>query len=265
MVACTRVQSRVIQATHPSNRAQYSVLADFFGELTFVIPRTYQPVNRFKNKIWNFFLDFCANADINSYMETKLLFDGRLTSDGAYQLLKPHYPSILDCITIPWNTWEDLQAVAPDACLPLLPRTRAGIIHDHMEQQAMRRFAGSEPDVMLYSNAGFLIVDFSGKIKMRFKKLSSDLHPCNVKTNQQRAYDDQTLFAPPATLVTAGYRVDSAGMFRDAQIVCWSGSELRWFLPLRELGGLQVIQAVPSREPREPIVSAKKIAAKKAN
>ena len=125
---------------------------------------------------WNFFLALCAHVQYSiSIMENKLLFtDGRLTVDGANQLLKPYYPLIMQCIVGGWNAWEELQQLAPKACSPLLPRTRAGVIHDNIEEKARRTFGDRKPDIMLYSNRGFLIIDFHGKIMMRFKKLSSD-------------------------------------------------------------------------------------------
>ncbi len=98
---------------------------------------------------------------------------------------------------------------------------------------------------------------------MRFKKLSEDLRPCNVKTNQQRAYDDQTLYAPPATLVTTGYRLDAVGIFRDAHVVCWAGPELLWSLRLPDLPEMQQpIETAPDILPPQPLV-AKKV--RKAN
>ena len=198
--------------------------------------------------------------DIKNY-ETKLLFeDGRLTGDGALQLLKPYFPKITGCINTGLDAFRSLDQTNPELCLCLVPRTRACIIHDHMEDYARKIFCGMEPDVMLGSEVGFLIVDFKGKIKMRFKKLSCDLRPYNVKTNQQQAYDDQTLFAPPATLVTAGYRLDSTGVFRDAQIVCWARSELRWSLPLPCVQEEPLVFEDVSHEegPPVPIIVAKK-------
>ena len=194
--------------------------------------------------------------------ETNFLFDdGRLTGYGSLQLLNPYYPKISGCINAGTNALETLEQANPEECLCLVPRTRACLIHDHMEEYARRVFSGMEPDVMLNSEVGFLIVDFQGKIKMRFKKLSGDLRPYNVKTNQQQAYDDQTLFATPATLVTAGYRLDSTGVFRDAHIVCWAGSELRWSLRLPDISeGPSAVEAVSPKEgPPEPSVVTKKV------
>jgi len=191
--------------------------------------------------------------------ETALFFnDGRVTGSGAYELLKLYYPSIAGSINSSVFAWAALVANSPNLCLPLGSRTRACFIHDHMEKSAADAFRGLEPDVMLSSEAGFLIVDFHGKIKMRFKKLSNDLHPCSLKTDQQRAYDDQTLYAPPVTLVTSGYRLDALGVFRDSHIVCWAGSELLWSLCLPDVPEMQQgIEVTPDSSPPQPVVAKK--------
>ncbi len=196
---------------------------------------------------------------MKSINETPLFFNnGRVTGRGAHELLQPYYPEIVGSIKSGISAWKALVANNTDLCLPLASRTRACFIHDHMEKYARDAFQGLEPDVILSSEAGFLIVDFHGRIKMRFKKLSADLHPCNVKTDQQRAYDDQTLYAPPATLVTSGYRLDALGIFRDTHIVCWDGSELLWSLPLTDLPEMQQgIEFTPDSSPPQPVVAKK--------
>ncbi|MCK4825310.1 hypothetical protein KA005_56710, partial [bacterium] len=132
-----------------------------------------------------------------------------------------------------------------------------------MVHHARKVFSGMDPDIMLISDKGFQIVDFYGIIKMRFKKLSNELRPYNVKTGQQVAYDDQTLYAAPATLVTAGYRLDSTGCFRDAHIVCWAGPDLLWNLRLPGPDDMQqTIELAPKITP-PTIIAKKKIQAEK--
>jgi hypothetical protein len=123
--------------------------------------------------------------------ETPLFFDdGRPTSNGAHEIFRPYYPKIVSSVNAGLRAWKMIAANSPELCLPLVSRTQACIIHDHMEKHARDVFGGLEPDIIISSEAGFLIVDFCGKIKMRFKKLSDDLHPYNVKTNQQRSACD---------------------------------------------------------------------------
>lgn len=192
--------------------------------------------------------------------ETGLLFkDALLPSEQAYKLLQPHYPKVVGCIAAGIDGWRAFQESAPEECVPLTTCTIAGIVHNHMVYHARKVFSGTEPDIMLFSDAGFPIVDFYGKIKMRFKKLSNELHPYNVKTYQQKAYGDQNLFDAPATLVTAGYRLDSTGRFRDAHIVCWAGPKLRWNLPLPDLTEMQQPTEPATEIPLPGVVTKKKL------
>lgn len=203
---------------------------------------------------------------MNTYdsKETGLLFkDALLTSEQADKLLQPYYPKVVGCIAAGIDGWRAFQKSAPKECVPLTSCTIAGIIHNHMVYHARKVFSELEPDIMLFSDAGFPIVDFYGKIKMRFKKLSNELHPYNVKTYQQQAYDYQTLFDAPATLVTAGYRLDSTGRFRDAHIVCWAGPELRWHLPLPDLTEMQQPTETATEIPPPGVVIKKKLKAHK--
>ncbi|TKJ36683.1 MAG: hypothetical protein CEE38_10270 [Planctomycetes bacterium B3_Pla] len=212
-----------------------------------------------------FFLFFLRQREVNyrimeKIRETRLLFKHALLSgEQAHQLLQTHYQKANACIAVGLGAWQGFQKCAKEKCVALTSCTIAGIIHNHMVYHARKVFSGMEPDVMLTADAGFLVVDFYGKIKLRFKKLSNELRPYNVKTHQQRACDDQTLFAGPATLVTAGYRLNSVGSFRDAHIVCWAGSELRWSLRLPGLDEMQQpIESAPDSSV-PPVVVAKKV------
>ena len=195
------------------------------------------------------------------YQETGLLFkDALLTSEQAQKLLKPHYPKVVACIAAGIYACRAIQESAPDKGVPLTSCTIATIVNNYMVHHARTVFSGMEPEIMLISNKGFQIVDFYGIIKMRLKKLSNSLHPYNFKTYQQQAYDDQTLFDTPATLVTAGYRLDSVGCFRDAHIVCWAGPELRWNIPLPNPTDMQKpIELAPEIAPPVAIITKKKI------
>jgi len=195
------------------------------------------------------------------FQETGLLFKhALLTSEQAQKLLQPHYPKVVACIAAGINGWRAIQKSDPEKCVPLTSCTTACIVNNYMVHHARKVFSGMEPDIMLISDKGFQIVDFYGSIKMRFKKLSNELHPYSFKTYQQQAYDDQALFDAPATLVTAGYRLDLAGCFRDAHIVCWSGPELRWNLRLpNPTDTQQPIELVPEIAPPMATITRKKI------
>jgi len=162
----------------------------------------------------------------------RLFDDGVMTGDDVKAVMQPYLVLARQCITASFEALERLRSQSFPECAPLTGRTIAGILHDHMVSEARKAFGGLEPDVMLNDDTGFLVVDFYGRVKMRFKRLSPHLHPYNVVTEQQEAYEHQTLFGPAATLVTAGYRLSEMGTFRDAHIVCWGASGRLWSFPL---------------------------------
>jgi hypothetical protein len=122
------------------------------------------------------------------------------------------------------------------------------MIHDHIESAAKRIFGIRSKEIAVYTEKGFLVVDFRNRVFLRFKKLQHNLMPCNIETEQQRAFDEQTLFGGPVTHVTAGYRLNDSGIYRDAHIVCWSCGELLWSLRLPdiEIGERSDITVAPS-------------------
>jgi len=129
---------------------------------------------------------------------------GPMPAEQVKALLQPYSGQIRQCITSGYEALERLRSRAPEECAPIPKRTLAGIIHAHMVYEARKAFSGMAPDVLLNESRGFLIVDFFGRVKLRFKRLSPRLHPSNIPTGQQRAVEDQTLFGPAVTLVTAG-------------------------------------------------------------
>lgn len=195
------------------------------------------------------------NSNTNHMFEPDLI-----SAEAAHEILQPYYPKIVGCIHSAFAAANELRKAAPDICAPLESRTWATIINDLMVDNAKRAFAGLTPDIVLSLEAGFLIIDFHGRIKMRLKKLRDNLHPCNIKTGTQQAYEDQTLYDGPATLVTAGYRLDAAGLFRYAHIVCWSGPELRWSLRLPGPDEMQQpTKLISDVQPPAPTLVVKKL------
>jgi hypothetical protein len=181
-------------------------------------------------------------------LRERLFKDGVLTIDEAYEILSPHYSDIMGCINEGLNSVGELRLKEPEFYIPLTPRSRASMIHDHIESAAKRIFGIRSKEIAVYTEKGFLVVDFRNRVFLRFKKLQHNLMPCNIETEQQRAFDEQTLFGGPVTHVTAGYRLNDSGIYRDAHIVCWSCGELLWSLRLPdiEIGERSDITVAPS-------------------
>ncbi|MCK5473111.1 MAG: hypothetical protein KAI59_03700, partial [Planctomycetes bacterium] len=144
----------------------------------------------------------------------------------------------------------------------LKPRTIANMVHDNIELMAKEIFKGKGQDIAVYTKKGFLIINFYGRIFLRFKKLQNCLMPCNIQTEQQRAFDEQTLFEGHITHLSAGYRLNDIGEYKDAHIVCVAYRKLQWNLKLPE-----VKEAITRNSDLvtsdQPIVVVRKSASKK--
>jgi hypothetical protein len=167
------------------------------------------------------------------------------------------------CIHKGLSVAEELRQQKPEHCHVLTSRSWASIVHDHMEFEARIVFGAAGPGVAVYTETGFLIVDFYERYFLRFKKLRHNLSPCNIETDQQRAFDSQNLFRGPVTLVTAGYRLNDLGLYEDAHIVCWAWGERQWSLRLPDgkQGERSTITVSPNTD-QPPIVIARKSMAK---
>ncbi len=200
-------------------------------------------------------------------MDSERLFkDGVLIGEEAHKILSPDYNNILACIRKAIILVEELRQREPDFCSALTARSWATIVHDHMESEAKKIFGSSlASKTAIYVEKGFLVVDFDEKIFLRFKKLDSNLSPCNIKTKQQRAFDSHTLFRDSATLVTAGYRLNALGLYKDSHIVCWDNETLLWSIriPDEEQGSLSKI-TVPLEPIQSTVVIKRKAVAKEA-
>lgn len=175
------------------------------------------------------------NKEQAMHSQKRFFKDGVLTDEEAHEILSPHYGDIMRCIHKGISAAEKLRQREPEYCYVLTPRSWASNVHDHMEFEAGRIFGGKGSEVAVYTDKGFVVLDFDERIFLRFKKLRPNLSPCNIETDQQRAFDSQTLFRGPVTLVTAGYRLDDGGIYKDAHIVCWACGERLWSLKLPEI------------------------------
>lgn len=197
-------------------------------------------------------------------LSERLFKDGVLTIDEAHKILSPNYRDIMECIYEGLNRIEELRQREPEFCIPLTSRSRASMIHDYIESAAQKVFVIKGKEIAVRTEKGFLIVDFYRRVFLRFKKLQRNLMPCNIETEQQKAFDEQTLFEGPVTHVTAGYRLDDLGVYRDAHIVCWAYGELLWSLRLPDIGKGERSEIIVTPNADQPSVVVRKSVAIKA-
>ncbi len=185
-------------------------------------------------------------------LSERLFKDGVLTIDEAHKMLSPYYNDIMLCIHEGLRRTQGLKQRESEYCAPLTSRSLANMVHDQIEFVAKRVFARKDKEIAVFTENGFLVVDFYGRIFLRFKKLKRNLMPCNIETEQQRAFDEQMLFDGPATHLSAGYRLNDLGEYKDAHIVCVSHHTVQWSLPLPEIKKVtrkEIVVPVPSDKP----------------
>ncbi len=112
--------------------------------------------------------------------QSRFFKDWILTGEEAREILSPHYEDIMRCILKGINASEELRQREPSYCNPLTSRSWASNVHDHMEFEARKVFGTKEPGISVYTETGFIVVDFDERIFLRFKKLRRNLSPCNI-------------------------------------------------------------------------------------
>ncbi|HYT43547.1 MAG TPA: hypothetical protein VEP90_14510, partial [Methylomirabilota bacterium] len=145
-----------------------------------------------------------------------------ISEEATREILKPHLSTLTNCITTPWQQWERFGEIAPDLRFPLIARTRACFIYDHICHEIKHQFEGIS-GVSVDDRRGFLLLNIENLLLMRFKKLNKSFQASNIATYQQENYSLQ-LELPgipdSAARITAGYLLDKiqAGM-KDIRIV----------------------------------------------
>ena len=196
-------------------------------------------------------------------LSERLFKDGVLTIDEAHKILLPYYSDIMLCIHEGLRRTQGLKQRESEYCAPLTSRSLANMVHDQIEFVAKRIFSRKDEDIAVYTEKGFLVVDFHGRIFLRFKKLQRNLMPCNIETEQQRAFDEQTLFEGPVTHLSAGYRLNDLGEYKDAHVVCVSYHKVQWSLPLPEIKKAKQKEISVPVTLDQPIVVVRKSAMRK--
>ena len=110
-------------------------------------------------------------------------------------------------------------------------RTKAGIIHDHIEKY-IRSTLDSKEGCTLVSISGVFGIILKNELFIRFKKMDNSYSPANFKTQQNTKYMQQGQipgFPEKPTLLFAGYIPDKTWMsIKGVYVACWVGKTLEW-------------------------------------
>lgn len=180
-----------------------------------------------------------------------------LSAEEARRVLGRHLDTLRICIE---TAWKRYMALPPEARVDMTPRSRASNVYDFMVGEAKRRFF-DDPGVLLQESRGFLLMNFSDKILLRFKKFNKSLLPQNIPTYQtslfmNRGQQGILIECPTATKLIAGYQLDK--LQSDIQmmaVVCPDGNACDFYFRLENSSTAEVVlirdyQDVERLEPR---------------
>jgi hypothetical protein len=165
-----------------------------------------------------------------------------LAQAEAGSLLQKHSLPLTQVIAAGWTRWRKLVTDDAELGAILSNRTRASIVYDCIRHEALRAFVGIET-VTVTEDRGFLLLTFSERIILRFKKFrGTTLRTSSAPTRQAQEYANQVLPGMEAlTHLVAGYLPDEVGIdLKKAAITCPKGSGNEWIIELdmsRVLGG----------------------------
>ncbi len=111
------------------------------------------------------------------------------------------------------------------------PRTKAGIIHDHIEKFIRTTFEGKE-GIVVDDFKGVFGINIQDELFIRFKKMDKEYSVRNFDTNQHTKYMKQSQiegFPEKPTFLFAGYIPDRTwSSIKGIYVACWIGNVLEW-------------------------------------
>jgi hypothetical protein len=111
------------------------------------------------------------------------------------------------------------------------PRTKAGIIHDHIEKYVRSTFNGKE-GIVVDDFKGVFGINLQEELFIRFKKMDKEYSVRSYNTQQHSKYMKQGQidgFPEKPTFLFAGYIPDKSwSNIKGVYIACWIGNVLEW-------------------------------------
>ena len=200
-----------------------------------------------------------------------------LTPVDAKELLSDLHRPFASAHLDAWGRWDKLREIclkaeAPELLLPLTATTRANYVNNHCVDLIRTGVTTSESVSIVEINGLTAVLAHGGgqAAFVRFKLLSRDFAPSNVRTNVQKALSRQEwpenlfhalgiAFIP--TVLTCGYRmaIDQTSI-SGVYVCCHYRSELLWSYPITDaaggIGDLEVLPIPDMPSPRPRIVSS---------
>lgn len=189
----------------------------------------------------------------------------------VHKILEPHELNITEAFKVAWQAWQALcQSQSELLRRPLGARTRANFINDHICHEIKQRF-NDMPGVSIAEHMGFLILNFSNLVLLRFKMLNDARQASNIQTQRQKDYDNQLELPdlpPKAIRIVAGYQLDRVTQTQISDIlitrpvrknVLWHYSILKDGVATLQSSLLAEEQPSQTAQPEKRRVKAKKL------
>lgn len=143
-----------------------------------------------------------------------------------------------------WNKMQDFSNTLGIGSVTYKPRTKAGIVHDHISHRIFNEFFGN-PDIKAGEYNGVFGFLYKDLFFIRFKKMDpKNFTMSGAETFQsiKYRYQDSSIPGLPErpTILYAGYSLDKTGSeIRGIYTACWDGEQLMW---IDEYGGESIEQ-----------------------
>lgn len=165
----------------------------------------------------------------------------------AQPILQTVHEDLVEVIRSGFNDWlkiREYSGTLDGGPVNYKPRTKAGIIHDHIEKYVRGQFSGRE---------GILVDDFNDvfgtvlqdELFIRFKKMDNTYSVRSLYTRQHTTYLKQGQiegFPEKPTFLFAGYIPDKTwSTIKGIYVACWINDTLEW---VDEFGKYSAEQAI---------------------
>ena len=172
----------------------------------------------------------------------------------AQPILQRYHSEILDVMQSGFSDWLKLREFSNSldgGSVNYKARTKAGIIHDHIEKHVKNQFVGRE-NVLVDDFNGVFGMVLDDRLFIRFKKMDSTYSVRNLYTRQHRLYMGQGQiagFPDQPTFLFAGYIPDKTwSSVKGIYIACWQGDVLEWVDEFGRYSAEQVILDFDQKE-----------------
>ncbi|MDP1811799.1 MAG: hypothetical protein Q8K66_10400 [Sediminibacterium sp.] len=152
----------------------------------------------------------------------------------AQEILKDIHSDLVSTVESGFSDWLKIREFAntfEGGVVNYKARTKAGLIHDHIEKYARTTFSGRE-GIIADDFKGIFGLNVKDELFIRFKKMDSTYSVRSFYTKQHKKYMKQYPidgFPEKPTFLFAGYIPDrSWSSIKGIYVACWIGDTLEW-------------------------------------